>query len=137
MQVLLPLNVEEERARLEIAPFGLNREVCHLRELAVVDVVHVHVEGHGQHCCRAQLAFAEAQLQVLHLPVESQRTERSAIHVERSRHDRSYDLYVLAASKFETIKMLVVAIHLGHRDVIEMLQVFDSGVMLFFQLIKV
>ena len=124
--MLLPFNVEEEGARLELAKAGLNREAGHLGELAVVGVVQVNVEGHGHHRGAAQLALTEAQLQVLHLPVESQRAECGAVHIKGPCHDRRRHVGIGTALQVEAVEVLVVAVHLRHAYVIIVLQVFNS-----------
>ena len=122
-KVFLPFDIKEKGARLEITELRLGRKVGHFRIFMVVAVVEVDIKGRRNDGSATQLTLAEAQLQVLYLPVEGQDAEREAVDIEYSRHDRQVGNGMFLLAEREAIEVLVVAVHLLHGDIVVMLEI--------------
>ena len=122
-KVFLPFDIKEEGARLEITELRLGRKVGHFRIFMVVAVVEVDIKGRRNDGSATQLTLAEAQLQVLYLPVEGQDAEREAVDIEHPRHDRQFGYGMFLLAEREAIEVLVVAVHLLHGDIVVMLEI--------------
>lgn len=124
--MLLALYVEKHRTRLEVSPLCLYRQVGHFGELMIVAVVDVNVKDNGQRCGTTQFAFSQTNGQILHLTVKGQHAQRTTIHVECPSHDGCLDLRRFMTLQYETVELLVFAVHLLDGDVVIALEIFDT-----------